>query len=182
MWSPSGVHLELHFDLIETSVSKNSATLLAQAWERTKHCEGFEYRLEFDGAFFYFYHIAHMVKHFLGGGCGIRPFLDVWILKKQKSFSDDVVDDLLKQADLLIFAKNAEKLANVWFGDEKHDEMTRQMEDYIVSAGVYGSLDNRVALKQAKVGGKIKYLLSRVFLPYSLLKSSYPKLEKYPIL
>lgn len=183
IWMPSGVHLELHFDLIEESVAEKSAMVLAQAWERGKPCEGFEYRLEFDDAFFYFYHIAHMAKHFLfGGGCGIRPFLDIWILKQQNSFRGEEIDNLLNQADLLTFAQKAEKLANIWFCNTEHDETTKQMEDYIIKAGVYGSLDNQIALKQVKVGGKKKHLWSRIFLPYSLLKTSYPKLEKYPVL
>lgn len=182
IWMPSGVHLELHFDLIESDVAEKSAKVLEKAWERATPCDNFEYQLKFDDAFFYFYHIAHMAKHFLIGGCGIRPFLDIWILKQYDSFCVKEVDELLKQADLLTFAQNAEKLSKVWFGDAVHDSTTREMEDYIVKAGVYGSLDNQIALTQTKIGGKRKHLLSRIFLPYSLLKSSYPILEKYPIL
>ena len=182
MWAPSGVHFELHFDLIESDVAEKSAMVLAQAWERTKPCDGWKYRLEFDDAFFYFYHIAHMAKHFLIGGCGIRPFLDIWILKQYDSFCGEEIAALLRRADLLTFAQHAEKLSKVWFGDASHNAVTKEMEEYIVQAGVYGSLDNRIALKQAKIGGKKKHLLSRIFMPYAQLKTYYPKLEKYPIL
>ena len=128
------------------------------------------------------YHIAHMAKHFLNGGCGIRPFLDIWILHQKSDFQSEEIKQLLKEADLFTFTQNAEKLAGVWFGNEKHDSITEEMEDYIVGAGVYGSMDNQLTLKQVKVGGKRKHLMLRIFMPYDQLKTYYPKLEKYPIL
>ena len=45
--------------------------------------------------------------------------------------------------------------------------------------GVYGSTDNRVALQQNKKGGRIGYVLSRIFIPYAKLKRYYPVLEKH---
>ena len=182
LWSPGGVHLELHFNLMSESIAKKSAKVLSNAWERVKPCEGWEYRLQFDEAFFYFYHIAHMAKHFLTGGCGIRPFLDVWILNKIDIFNSKETEKLLKEAGVFTFEQNAERLANVWLSGAEHDDLTKEMEDYIVGAGVYGSLDNSIALRQVREGGKSKHLLSRIFLPYSALKITYPKLKKYPIL
>ena len=182
MWTPSGVHLELHFDLIESDVAEKSAQLLLQAWERAQPCEGCLYRLQFDDAFFYFYHIAHMAKHFLHGGCGVRPFVDIWILKQQSSFCGEAVEELLKRADLWKFAKNAEKLANIWFGDEEHTETTKQMEDYILQGGVYGTLEQQLAISQSKKGGKFKHLLSKIFLSYRAMLIYYPSLRKCPIL
>ena len=182
MWTPSGVHLELHFDLIESDVAEKSAQQLLQAWERAQPCEGCSYRLKFDDAFFYFYHIAHMAKHFLQGGCGIRPFIDIWILKKHSSFCGEEVETLLRKADLWKFAKNAEKLANIWFGSDEHNETTKQMEDYILQGGVYGTLEQQLAMSQNKKGGKFKHLLSRVFLSYRAMLIYYPSLRKCPIL
>ena len=182
MWAPSGVHLELHFDLIESDVVEKSAQKLLQAWERVYPCDGYEYTLRFDDAFFYFYHIAHMAKHFLQGGCGIRPFIDIWILKQHGSFCVEGVKDLLKQADLWKFAENAEQLANIWFGDGAHNETTRQMEDFILQGGAYGTLEQQVAISQNKIGGKLKHLLSKIFLSYRAMLIYYPSLKKCPIL
>lgn len=181
-WAESGVHIELHFDLIEESVAEKSAETLAHAWERTNPCEGWKYRLEFDNEFFYLYHIAHMAKHFLNGGCGIRPFLDIWILNRKVAFNAKEKEKLLKQAELCTFEQNAKKLSKIWFENEKYDELSVQIENYILNAGVYGSLDNQIALKQVQLGGKRKQFVSRIFLPYSFLKLTYPNLEKYPVL
>jgi len=56
------------------------------------------------------------------------------------------------------------------------------MQDYILYAGMYADTENRAAVQQAKKGGSIQYLWSRIFLPYEQLKLQYPTLEKYKIL
>ena len=40
----------------------------------------------------------------------------------------------------------------------------------------------RILIKQQRKGGKLKYLLNRVFMPYGELKFRYRVLEKCPIL
>jgi hypothetical protein len=123
-----------------------------------------------------------MAKHFLTGGCGIRPFLDVWILNQLDIFKTKETERLLKEAGVFTFEQKAVSLSSVWFSNAEHGELTKEMEDYIIGAGVYGSLDNSIALRQVREGGKGKHLLLRIFLPYSALKRTYPKLKKYPIL
>ena len=49
---------------------------------------------------FYFYHIAHMAKHFEEGGCGIRPFIDLWTLDNIKDVDHDKRDELLSRGNL----------------------------------------------------------------------------------
>ncbi|MBQ8684597.1 MAG: hypothetical protein IJ514_00285 [Clostridia bacterium] len=60
--------------------------------------------------------------------------------------------------------------------------VARELEAYIVGAGVYGSLENKVVVNQVRKKGKLRYLLSRIFLPYKKMKRLYPRLEKAPIL
>ena len=128
---------------------------------------------------FYFYHIAHMAKHFENGGCGIRPFLDLWILEHGVEHDDTKRNVLLEQGGLLTFANAGRQLSAVWFDGAKHNEVTEQMQSYILFGGVYGTLDNRVAVHQNKQGGKIRYIMSRIFMPYDSLKFSYPILNKH---
>ena len=54
--------------------------VLAQIWDTAVSAGPGSHRLLLADEMFYFYHIAHMVKHFEVGGCGIRPFLDLWIM------------------------------------------------------------------------------------------------------
>ena len=178
LFSPSGVHVELHFRLLEDSVKDD---FFSNAWQDVHLADGCEHKYAMSDDMFYAYHIAHMAKHFGNGGCGIRPFLDIAFLTEKMTFTKKK-DDYLEKCKLSTFAHEAETLARAWFGGGEHTELTRAMEKFVIGGGVYGTLENYVAIKQAKSGGKIKYLFSRVFVPYSILKGTYPRLEKYPFL
>lgn len=179
LFSPQNVHVELHFDLVEEGRAKNAIDVLRSVWENVTLHEGREYWYEMTDAYFYFYHIAHMAKHFETGGCGIRPFIDLWILDHIKDVDISARDTLLSLGGLLKFANAARDLSEVWFGDKEANETAIQMQDFLIRGGVYGSIDNRVALAHGKKGGRIRYILSRVFAPYSKLKRYYPILEKH---
>ncbi|MFX7845188.1 nucleotidyltransferase family protein, partial [Acinetobacter baumannii] len=77
---PSGQHIELHFNLIEDHRIKGASAILNRVWDAAVPCGGWTYQYEMPDELFYFYHIAHMAKHVENGGCGIRPFLDIWVL------------------------------------------------------------------------------------------------------
>ena len=128
---------------------------------------------------FYFYHMSHMSKHFKNGGCGIRTFLDVWIMN-QKDYDSDARQMLLQEGGMLPFARGAEQVAQYWFASEEPDTQTKAVSDYILRAGTYGDKANRAAVGQARSGGKFKYLLThRIFMPYEFLKAEYPILKKH---
>jgi hypothetical protein len=181
MTSPAGVSLELHYDTVQQRYANDlRRDVLATFWERAVPVneKAFEHRIPDD--LFYFYHIAHMAKHFEGGGCGVRPFIDLWLLNRLDEGTDrKKCEDLLESSELLTFARAAEKLSRVWLGGEERDALSSQMEDYLLQGGVYGSTDNRVAAGHQKKGGKLRYLWSRIFLPYPYLKTQYPILERY---
>lgn len=179
MFSPSGIHLELHYNLIEEIYDEGAHRLLSGVWEYLQPEEGYQYRFRMTDAMFYFYHVAHMAKHFSHGGCGIRPFMDLWILEHRMEHSDEARNELLEQGGLRKFAEAGRALSEVWFAGESEDELSGQMANYILTGGVYGNLDNMVAVQRTQRGGKLRYLLSRVFLPYEVIKFHYPVLEKH---
>ena len=178
-YSPSGVHLELHFDL--TELNENVQNAVQNIWESATQQDN-SYCFAMTNEMFVAYHIAHMAGHFRYGGCGIRPFLDLWLLKNKMPYDKVETERLLAEFGLTEFAKNAFLLSDIWFDNAKHTEVTRDLEEYIVGAGVYGSLENKVAVLQDEKKGGFRYVLSRIFLPYKKMKRLYPKLEKAPIL
>lgn len=180
--STENIYIELHFSLLEEDVSPAMAKVLDKAWDYATPCEGYGYRYELSDAMFYFYHIAHMAKHFMGGGCGIRPFLDLWLMKKNKNYDTAETDALLKKAKLSDFDKSAKKLGRVWFSGEEHDKVTRIMEEFIFSGGCFGSTETAMLSEQQKAGGRTKHILSRIFIPYDDLKVRYPVIKKYKFL
>ena len=179
LFSPSGVHLELHFDLVEEDRANNATAVLNTVWDDVSLCEGSQYHCQMSDAFFYFYHIAHMAKHFETGGCGIKPFIDLWILDNRPSSDQEKRERLLENSGLMQFARVCQKLSKAWMDGEEMDALSLQMQNFILHGGVYGSADNRVLLQQKKHGGKIGYIFSRMFVPYARLKRYYPILEKH---
>lgn len=177
--APNNTHLELHYTLIEDEGINKVTQVLSAVWATTvKHGES-DCWLEMPDELFYFYHIAHMAKHFEIGGCGIRPFMDLWILDSMDTADRDQRDALLEQGGLLKFAQVARVLSKVWFEDAPMTPLCRQMQDFIIRGGVYGNTENRVAVQQQKKGGKLRYVLSKVFLPYDVIKFHYPVLQKH---
>ncbi len=171
-----GVHLELHHNVLERRPQMD--VLLAQIWEYTvsKGC----YHLE-KPAFFLFHHLAHMAYHFLGGGCGVRTVMDLWLLLKHSRFSSGEVLALCEQGGLSVFAEQMCALADVWFGDGEHDDTTRRVEQFILCGGAYGSHDQRGASAAVR-HGKYTMVWHKAFMPYTDLKQLYPALDGKPYL
>ena len=70
LFSPGGVHLELHYSLIESDIIGKADRMLEPVWEQVSPTEKYPYDYEMTDALYYYYHIAHMAKHFQNGGCG----------------------------------------------------------------------------------------------------------------
>ncbi len=174
----NGIHLELHFSLIEGD--ENIDETLSKVWTYSSKEKNSKYRMSDD--FMLFYHIAHMTKHFYNGGCGVRPFMDMWIMEHKMGISRNCGDELLKTSGLDKFTRASFSLADAWFGGKEHTELTLNMQDYIMNAGVYGSLENRVAVGMTKYNSKLKYILGRVFIPYREMVMFFPSLKKCPLL
>ena len=179
LYSEGGVHLELHHTLLEDAYNPNAAQILENVWADATPKSGYNYLLELSNEMFYFYHIVHMAKHFINGGCGIKPFLDIIVIENNMCLNPVKCNELLNKGNLLKFSDNAKKLANVWFKGAERDEMANCLEEYVLHGGVYGTLKNKVVAQQAQRGGKFRYALTRIFQPYEQLKQAYPIIKKH---
>lgn len=178
-YKKSTVTIELHYTLIEQYRFPEISRVLSGVWDNAVSTEGSEYVMPDE--YYYFYHVSHMVKHFEGGGCGIRPVLDLWMLNHMMKFDTGCRDALLSEGKILKFERELKRLSEYWFsgGDGSQLEFLAQ---FILSGGAFGNMDNNVAVKRTTSGGRFKYLMKRLFAPYSQLIKYYPTLEKYPIL
>lgn len=114
MFTQGGVHIEVHYELVENGSVNSVEAVLKRVWNVAAKHVGCNYQYEMPDEMFYFYHIAHMAKHFVStGGCGIRPFLDIWILNHCVDFDRGKRDKLLSDGGLNIFARRAELLSEV---------------------------------------------------------------------
>ena len=175
-FTPDGTHIELHHTI--TSIVGDIDNVLLTVWEHASPAEGCKYRYEMSDAMYYFYHIAHMAQHFGTGGCGIRPFLDLWILNHIIEFDKEKRDALLERGGLVNFSRAAEELSEVWIGGASYTPTAEALERYTLSGGTYGTMENKVIAHQSAKGGRVRFLMSRLFLPYRELKIRYPILEK----
>lgn len=173
----SRAHIELHYGTIENDRAGESGAVLSHIWDHASPVDG-TFRCVLDDAMFAFYHIAHMAKHFEDGGCGVRPFLDLWILNSRVP-DKSARNALLEQGGLLKFAEVCDRLAGIWFGDGQPDDLTAALQNYILSGGMYGSIENMVAVQKNQNGGRIRYIFRRLFLPYDRLRNIYPVLKKH---
>lgn len=180
MWffAPNGVHLELHFSIQETM--ENIDRLLSRVWEFAVPETEFCYKLS--NEFLAFHLMAHMSYHFSGGGSGIRSLLDIFLLRRQNAYDETVLREYLKQCDLEKFYDAVLALIAVWFEGEMPTPLTEKMGQFLLAGGTYGTKKQQILIKQQRKGGKMKYLLNRVFMPYRELKYRYRVLEKCPIL
>lgn len=179
-FSPSGVHLELHYSLLESDIIGQAEQVLTNVWDFA-YLTDTPYKMVLQEEMFTYYHIAHMAKHFQNGGCGVRPFLDLWLLEHRIPHDKERRDALLWAGGLTQFAEAAKQLADVWFDAKpgKTEELTQWMQEYILSGGVYGTVENNVMVGQVQKGSKLRYALSRIWLPYEKLKFYYPALAQY---
>lgn len=175
--SENGICLELHFYLGEEGRANSAVETLKNVWEYATPKRGWEYRLEMSDDMFYYYHIAHMAEHFETGGCGIRPFIDLWILDNLPNVDFEKRNNLLIEGNLFRFANNARKLSKIWLADDCHDETTMKLEKYIITGGVYGNVENNVKVQQVKKGNKHRFFMSKIFLPAVYMERIYPSVK-----
>ena len=166
--------VEIHYSLIEDERANNANELLKNAWTYATVKEDSEY--VFTTGFFKFYHITHMLKHFEESGCGIRFFLDLYYLRELKD-DEDFFRRALDKYGLTKFYDTCEKLLDYWLIGGDAEKTVLKMNAFVLSSGLYGSVNNYVAIGKKKSGGKLRYVFKRIFLPYDKLRLFFPKLE-----
>ena len=176
--SPNGVHVELHFDLITKYDSEVSNKILSEVWEHSKQLKN-SYKHLMNDDYFYYYHLAHMARHFIDGGCGVKPFIDLWLLNNKICFNKEDRNELLIKGELLQFEKACNLLSKIWLEGLEHSNETLALQNYLLKGGVFGSSDNKILINQGKKGGRFKYVTSRIFMPLEKMQHRYAVLKRH---
>lgn len=178
--SPNKIHIELHFSLVQDGELSATDEIVNGIWDNVILEQGKSYCYNMTEEMFVFYHLIHMGKHLLHGGCGVRPFVDFWLLENKMPFNESVLREMLSSAELLALYETVSALGKVWMDNKKHVESTKLLEAYVLCGGVYGTTSNSAQVKVAKGESKIKSFLNLMFLPKNTLEVIFPKLKKHP--
>jgi len=140
----------------------------------------------------YIYYLAHLHKHVLYAGTGIRSFLDSVVYRRLWPDMDrGYLDREFEKLGLLEFACHVEQLSTCWFETgEPLPEALEPMARSILRAGTYGTQEGEFQNELQKFRTKFRspwmvklaYLLSCLFLPLKAMRELYPVLEKLPVL
>ena len=173
--APSGQTLELHYNLhVE---SERLDAVLDTVWTHTV-TEGSAVRLTPE--FQIFYGLAHLAYHFSHAGSGVRPFVDLWLLRTKTDYDEAAVRALCDESGLDRFYDASCRLTRRWFtGDDTPDDLLDEMQEYCFSGGIFGTQKQaETAARRGK--GKRQYLLRRVFMPRDSMEKLYPQLKEHP--
>lgn len=169
------VHLELHFSIKENM--ENIDKLLVHVWDYAVPDEEGRYKLTPE--FQIFHVIAHMSYHMVHGGLGIRPFLDLWLLRTKISYDEQVVRQMCADCSILTFYEKCCELVDAWMSGKPVPDELAILEDYSLNGGVFGNRENALASKQREHRG-FSYFFHRVFMSRELLSTEFPELKDKP--
>lgn len=181
------MNIEMHYNMIG-----NDSLLDAyydNIWERLELEPGMSYIYRLKWEDFYIFMIAHLAKHFQGGGSGIRSVIDVqqFLDKMEEKLDWKYINEELRKIELTQFEQHMKNLTAIWFGGEKETEFYAQLREFIQNSGIYGTLENLGVQRAVRAGrkgwkGKMQMWLNVIFLPYKEMKMQYPYLLKCPVL
>lgn len=164
------VCLELHHNIMENTASLD--TVLARVWEYAELTDGCEKTLQ--TPFFVFHQVAHAAYHFIHGGIGFRPFIDLWLLEQQ-GYDEEKVRALCREAGIERFFDRMRTINACCFDNMPLDANSRDVLDFVVCAGDYAAVDSgdRAAMRAGQTK-RWRQIFRYIFVPYRELITIYP--------
>ena len=81
------------------------------------------------------------------------------LLKEKMPFDEEKLLEMCEQCGIKQFYISLIELANVWFENGEHSELTLFLEKFIFDGGVFGNTTNNTKIKSAHQNGRIKNFL-----------------------
>ncbi len=183
---PPVSNVEIHSALFTAGHDASLYRYYRNVKDRLLKDEGHSFGYHFGPDDFYIFMVAHEYKHYSGGGTGLRSLLDTYIFLKHENVDLDYISTETEKLGIAEFEEQNRALALHLFGGGELTCADRQMLEYILRSGTYGTTQHLVSNQIVKLGGgargKLKYLWSRVFIPMESVKGAYPFFYKHKIL
>lgn len=132
------------------------------------------YGYHFTDEDFYIYITTHEYKHYSESGTGLRSLLDCYVYMQKKSdFLDwNYIETECEKLGIADFERQSRELAVKTFSASVNTELPeidKQMLEYYLTSGTYGTLENAVKVKRKKYVEKtgktsnLSYIINRLF-------------------
>ena len=183
------LYIEFHHSLFD--LSSPFSEHFNPGWQYTIPGQKDEFILELSKEGFYIYLIAHIANHFISGGTGIRSVMDVFVYNRhfESQLDYDYIGNEFERAGLTRFAQNIKSLSEVWFCGRPGNALTEELGNFIMSSGVFGTLDTSMLSQVLKYSDKNEIHMSKarvftniVFLPLKEMQYRYGFLKRFPLL
>lgn len=177
-------HRELFFD--ESSFYPKFDML----WDNATPSAGYKNKFDMSVNDIYIYSVAHMYKHYISSGCGVRFLADLYVIwKKEKDNLDfDEINNRFQKMGILDFAQKSKDLAISMFTHQKLNAEQIAFLEVFVRDEIYG--DRSIGMKRRfdeikknKTASKldvIRYYFSRLFPSSHNMHLYYKELDERP--
>lgn len=159
----------------------------SDVWDNATQDEKKKCEYHMSASDLYLHSVAHMFKHYILGGFGIRFFADIYVLltKLSNELDKKYIETKLSKMGLNEFEFNVRSVCYAIFDDKEITDEQIIFVNESLSFGVYGS-GNSAGPKlyyeeyKAKHGeaSVSKYYLSKIFPSKAYMKRTYPILQK----
>ncbi len=201
-FSDDGLHIELHISLFSTKSEyfNRYNEVLKGASDRVVYTEaGKEKLCTLSPTDHFTFLILHTLKHFIGGGVGIRQVCDILLFARHyaKEIDCGVLLQRLKAVKAEKFTAGLFEIGGTYLGFEKEAEIylplfpklkkdTKALLSDILCAGVYGSATmsrrHSAGMTLSAVQGKKNSVLRRLFPPLRNMDNRFSYARRFPVL
>ncbi len=181
-------NFEMHRVLFDETSQKEIYDYYRDIKKRFIKNEGSEYGYHFSNEDWYIYMIAHEYKHYQLSGTGFRSLLDTYIFwqKLGNDLNTDYIATEIKKLNLSDFERKNKELAFHLFGKGELTESDKEMMEYVMFSGTYGSMWNNLKNSVNKYGGgtqgKRRFWLRKIFLPMAEIKVLHPFYYRHKVM
>lgn len=181
------LHIELHKDLFPDDYDFEG--YFDEPYQHTELKDGYKYYNVYKTDDFFIHVLCHLYKHFTFGGCGLRQYLDIYVMTQKMKLDMDYIRSELKSFGMDGFLDTTLKLNRFFYDGEKPDDELIEIAEFVFNNSTFGNADNRLVLDYDKghgekrtLWGNIKYFMERWGLNYSQMKLKYKVLKYLPFL
>lgn len=188
-YKPPFVYVELHKFLIP-SYNDDMYKYFGDGWKKALKKENNEFCYHLNTEDNFIYTFSHLAKHYRDSGCGIKPFIDIWLLIKKYPHMDfKYIEKQFKSLNILTFYKNVLNLLESWFNYKEFDPISTEITGFVLNNFTFGTTLNHTISTDIRKNkdinpkniGKFKHLY-HAFPRLSHMKKTYPILDKIPLL